>query len=202
MTFRIEISQADLTLIFKESNLSVLERQVVSQKANSFQLVKCPLHKTNHSLNNCRAFRQKSIDERKKWLREKGYCFKCCDSVEHRSKDCIAVTKCSACQSTRHPSILHIDNHFPSASPPFLPLQTDLHAASPLQFQGGERPISGEPVVSRCTQICGDMFEGKPCAKLILVKVYYKEEPQNFTKTYAMLDDQSNRTLAKSDFFH
>ena len=173
----------------RKQPISSRKTEVVSQKANSFQQVKCPLHKTNHSLNNCRAFRQKSIEERRKRLREKGYCFKCCDSVEHRSKDCIAVTKCSTCQSTRNPSDLHIDNpanvDFPSASPPSLPLQTNLHAASPLQFQGGERPISGEPVVSRCTQICGDMFDGKSCAKLILVKVYHKEEPQNFIKTYA-----------------
>ena len=165
------------------------------------------MHKTNHSLNNRRAFRQKPFDERKKWIKEKGYCFKCCDSVEHKSKDCKTEIKCSACQSTRHPSALHIDHkpvhlECPPVSSPPLPLQTNLQSASPLQFQGGERPISGEPVVSKCTQICGGTFEGKSCAKIVLVKVYHKDDPQHFIKTYAMLDDQSNRTLAKSDFFH
>ena len=180
---------------------------VVNQRENSLQQIKCPLHKTNHSLNNCRAFRQKPFDERKKWIKEKGYCFKCCDSVEHKSKDCKTEIKCSACQSTRHPSALHIDHkpvhlECPPVSSPPLPLQTNLQSASPLQFQGGERPMSGEPVVSKCTQICGDTFEGKSCAKIVLVKVYHKDDPQHFIKTYAMLDDQSNRTLAKSDFFH
>ena len=127
--------------------------------------------------------------------------------MEHKSKDCKTEIKCSACQSTRHPSALHIDHkpvhlECPPVSSPPLPLQTNLQSAPPLQFQGGERPISGEPVVSKCTQICGDTFEGKSCAKIVLVKVYHKDDPQHFIKTYAMLDDQSNRTLAKSDFFH
>ena len=36
----------------------------------------------------------------------------------------------------------------------------------------------------------------------VFVKVYHKDDPQHFIKTYAMLDDHRNSTLAKSDFFH
>ena len=192
--------------IRKKEHVISRKTEVMNQTANSHQQNKCPLHKTNHSLNNCRAFRQKSFEERKKWLKEKGYCFKCCDSVEHKSKDCKTEIKCSACQSSRHPSALHIDKSVhvecPPVSPPSFPLQTDLHSASPLQFQGGERPISGEQAVSKCTEICGDTFGGKSCSKIVLVKVYHRDDPQRFIKTYAILDDQSNKTLARSDLFH
>ena len=206
-SLRYETSNSDFASRSDSHNkehISSRKTEVVNQKAFTFQQNKCPLHRTNHSLNNCRAFRQKSIDERKKWLKEKGYCFRCCDSVEHKSKDCKAEIKCSSCQSTRHSSALHIDRPIEGlpVSHPSLPLQTNLQSGSPLQSQGGEKPISREQVVSKCTQICGDTFEGKSCAKIVLVKVYHKDNPRHFIKTYAMLDDQSNRTLARTDFFN
>ena len=57
------------------------------------------------------------------------------------------------------------------------------------------------PIGSKCTQVCGGSFGGKSCAKTILVKVYPKGQPQKAIKTYALLDDQSNASLARSDFF-
>ena len=190
----------------KKEHIISRKTEVSNQKVNSVQQNKCPLHKTNHSLNNCRAFRQKPFEERKKWLKEKGYCFKCCDSTEHKSKDCKMEIKCSICDSTRHSPAMHIDKiqvESPRVSLPSLPLQGEQHQLAPsLQSQGGERPISAEQVSSKCTQICGDNFQGKSCAKTILVKVYPKNDPHHFIRTYALLDDQSNRTLARSDFFN
>ncbi|MCG8046576.1 MAG: hypothetical protein N0E48_13205 [Candidatus Thiodiazotropha endolucinida] len=52
-----------------------------------------------------------------------------------------------------------------------------------------------------CTQICGNTFSGKSCAKTVLVNVYAKGQQENAVKMYAILDDQSNRTLARSDLF-
>ena len=71
-------------------------------------------------------------------------------------------------------------------------------------LQDGERQISSTEVASKCTQVCGeskDKFQGKSCAKYVLVNVYAKGKSEKAVKMYAILDDQSNRTLAKSEFF-
>jgi hypothetical protein len=60
------------------------------------------------------------------------------------------------------------------------------------------------PVASKCTQICGETmqtFHGKSCAKTVLVKIYPKGKPEQSVKTYAILDDQSNVSLARSELF-
>ena len=44
-------------------------------------------------------------------------------------------------------------------------------------------------------------LSAKSCSKICLVKVYPKENPERAIKMYAMLDDQSNRSLATSEFF-
>ena len=42
---------------------------------------------------------------------------------------------------------------------------------------------------------------GKSCAKLVLVKVFQSSRPENAFKTYAILGEQSNRSLAKPELF-
>lgn len=60
-----------------------------------------------------------------------------------------------------------------------------------------------EPVASPlCTEVCGDCARSKSCSKICLVKVYPKECPQQAIEMYAMLDDQSNKSLARSEFFN
>ena len=39
------------------------------------------------------------------------------------------------------------------------------------------------------------------CTKTILVKVYKTDHPNVAKTVYAIIDDQSNRSLAKSEFF-
>lgn len=56
-------------------------------------------------------------------------------------------------------------------------------------------------VTSKCTQICGGEFGGKSCAKNILVRVYPEGHPEKARRMYAILDDQSNRSLARTAFF-
>ncbi|KAE8628499.1 hypothetical protein XENTR_v10000047 [Xenopus tropicalis] len=48
----------------------------------------CPLHQRPHPLLKCRAFRGKSIDDRKAFLKENHICYKCCSSTSHLAKDC------------------------------------------------------------------------------------------------------------------
>ena len=69
---------------------------------------------------------------------------------------------------------------------------------------GGE-PRSKEAqalsVSSKCSQICKEQFNGKSCAKTLLVKVYKTDHPNVAKTVYAIIGDQSNRPLAKSEFF-
>lgn len=67
----------------------------------------CPLHRSKHKLNDCLAFRQKPMDERKKFLYSNGICFKCCGPVKHHAKNCKTVVKCNLCNMSTHPTALH-----------------------------------------------------------------------------------------------
>ena len=49
---------------------------------------RCPLHKTGHSLNKCKGFKSKSLEERKQFLKEKKLCFRCCMSEKHMARAC------------------------------------------------------------------------------------------------------------------
>ena len=181
---------------------------------------KCPIHKTNHSLNECRAFQFKSLDERKKWLKDHNFCFKCCNSTDHKSKDCSSTIKCTFCGSTRHSTALHIDLTkvpLPVSQSTNQGRDTGAQAPSSLPQHGGEGASVSFPSVplqdgertrgqnqrvnSKCTQICNGSFSGKSCAKTVLINVYPKGQRKKAVRMYAILDDQSNRTLARSDFF-
>ena len=43
-------------------------------------LTRCPIHKAGHSLNECRSFKSKSLEEGKQYLKEKQISIKCCMS--------------------------------------------------------------------------------------------------------------------------
>ena len=70
--------------------------------------VRCPIHKANHSLNDCRTFQRMLIHDRKKFLKDKGICFRCCISSDHVAKDCEITLKCSHCDSRKHATAMHI----------------------------------------------------------------------------------------------
>lgn len=68
--------------------------------------------------------------------------------------------------------------------------------------QGGESEgdISSD-VTSKCTEICGKAHRPRSCLKICLVDVYPSNCPEKAKRMYVVLDDQSNRSLARSDFF-
>ncbi|XP_056016957.1 uncharacterized protein LOC130053618 [Ostrea edulis] len=181
----------------KRDTLRRIPERVSTKKTDCVQMDdvsvrKCPLHGTHHSLNKCRTFRQKSLDERRKFLKEKNICFKCCDSHSHKRRDCTAQVKCEDCDSTNHPSALHV-----------FVRNTRNH--------GGEMRTDGRrndgdtqhnSVGSMCTQICGGQFNGKSCSKTLLVKVFPKEDPRQAITMYVVIDDQSNRSLVSPIYFY
>ena len=64
-------------------------------------------------------------------------------------------------------------------------------------------PQNNQPpeVTSRCTEVCGDGLPARSCAKICLVQVFRQGQRERSVKMYAILDDQSNRSLARAEFF-
>ncbi len=54
----------------------------------------------------------------------------------------------------------------------------------------------------RCTEVCGHGRSSRSCSKICLAKVYPESCPEEAIKLYVVLDDQSNRSLARSEFFN
>ncbi|CAE1279280.1 unnamed protein product [Acanthosepion pharaonis] len=53
----------------------------------------------------------------------------------------------------------------------------------------------------KCTQVCGGDLSEKSCSKICLVNVYPADQPDKTVRMYAIIDEQSNRSLVRSDFF-
>ena len=151
----------------------------------------CPLHRKPHPLRKCRSFRSKPLDERKAYLKEKNICFKCCASSKHQAKNCPTKVTCKECQSERHNTALH-------PGPP-----SDIKPPPEGEQHGGE-PEPSPPQVSAttlCTEVCGEQRSPRSCAKICLAKVYPAGQREKAIKLYAVMDEQSNQSLARSDFF-
>lgn len=76
-----------------------------------------------------------------------------------------------------------------------LPASTDW---TPTLVHGGEEAPKEQHVTtinSKCTEI-GKHFKGKPCARIVPVTVTYQGKAISL---YAMLDDQSNKTLSSKE---
>nr|XP_022312019.1 uncharacterized protein LOC111117241 [Crassostrea virginica] len=165
----------------------------------------CPLHESaKHSLNECRSFRRKPIEERKSIISRNGICFRCCLD-KHLARDCKEQVVCGICNKKGHPDALHIEKR---------PDQGNQRNA-PTKPYGGERQNAGNAtqpnpsnadletqVSTNCTQICGKGVSGKSCAKTILVNVFPENHPERSKRIYVVVDDQSNRSLVKTQFFN
>ncbi|XP_062610035.1 uncharacterized protein LOC134271839 [Saccostrea cucullata] len=145
---------------------------------------RCPIHKAEHSLLNCRQFLSRTPEDQRKFLKEKHICFKCCESTSHGSRDCKVKVKCEKCGSTSHRTLMHFDR---------LKKMYD-NPVEPTVEHGGESQ-SSENVSSKCTVLCDKPSIGRSCGKIVLVNVCLQDQPSKVEKVYAILDDQSNRTL-------
>ncbi|PIK48185.1 hypothetical protein BSL78_14928 [Apostichopus japonicus] len=147
----------------------------------------CPIHKKPHPLLKCRAFLSMPLEERKACLMENRLCFRCMATSDHVARNCKVSVKCAECGSVRHNTALHVDQAF------FRDTQVTKGD------NGGEQNSSS--VTSKCTEICGDNLGGRSCSKVCQVKVYTQRKEHEAIKVYAVLDEQSNRSLAKPQLF-
>ncbi|XP_077119086.1 uncharacterized protein LOC143775127 [Ranitomeya variabilis] len=150
----------------------------------------CPLHKKPHPLLKCRAFREKSLEDRKSFLKENKICFRCCATTSHFAKNCESSVKCTECSSVEHNTALH------PGPPSGVSSQVEESAEKQMDTDM-DTPV----VTSRCTEICKELVAGRSCSKICLVRVFPASQRDKAIKVYAILDDQSNRSLAKSFLF-
>ncbi|XP_056443333.1 uncharacterized protein LOC130380174 [Gadus chalcogrammus] len=150
----------------------------------------CPIHRKPHPLRKCKVFRHKPIEERKAYLKDNRICFKCCGSTQHMAEDCKASIKCDECNSKRHITALH-------PGPP-----TSSERAHTEKEESGEPDEDAPTVTSKCTEICGNADSPRSCAKICLIKAYPAGRRDQAVKMYAVLDEQSNKSLAKTEFFN
>ncbi len=154
----------------------------------------CPLHNKLHALRKCRTFRSKPVEERRTYLKEKNICFRCCGSTKHKAKDGDKEIVCRECGSKTHTSALH---------PGPTPWVSEVPAEQGKEEETHKTPPRTLPAVtSKCTEVCGENTNAKSCYKICLVKVYPGDHPGKVIQTYAVLDDQSKRSLAHPEFFN
>lgn len=126
----------------------------------------CVIHKgpgVKHSVSDCRVFKLKPIEERRKILREHGFCFRCCSGTL-RKAGCKEDIKCKNCGSGYHTTLLHVDT---------FPASTD---RTPTPVHGGEEAPKERHVTtinSKCTEV-GRYFKGKSCARIVPATVSYQ----------------------------
>ncbi|XP_035531776.1 uncharacterized protein LOC118338605 [Morone saxatilis] len=174
------------------TNKSITVHKTDISTINNDPSKNCPLHDKPHPLKKCRTFRNKSIDDRKAFLKQKGICFKCCSSTSHVAKDCRSSVKCFECESTYHDAAMH-----PGPQP------QPIKAPPPPRENGGEGEDGPNvtDVRTSCTEVCGSSQWGRSCSKICLAMVYPKDSKHEAIKAYVILDDQSNRSLARPEFF-
>ncbi|XP_052770823.1 uncharacterized protein LOC128210513 [Mya arenaria] len=145
----------------------------VSQKTfESTANVRCPIHHAGHSLLDCNAFKQKTMEARRAFLKEKGICYRCLMSNEHMAMKCTMSIKCDKC-GKGHQTMMHRE----------------------ITAQIGTEKTGGVNVTSKCTNLCGLGYKGRSCGKIVLVNVFNRDQPEKSEVVYAILDDQSNRSL-------
>ena len=147
----------------------------------------CPIHKKPHPLRRCRGFRAKSIEEHNTFLKENNICFRCCSSNKHLAKHCKMSVQCFECNSDAHVTALHPE------PPPW--------TVKPPSVEHGGEEEENVTINNKCTDVCGNSLSSRSCSKICLIEVYHKSEPDKAVKLYAIFDNESNRSLAKSEFF-
>lgn len=64
---------------------------------------------SKHQLHRCPEFKEKALEERRKYVKERKLCYGCLKSG-HNAKDCHNRHSCNTCKA-RHPTLLDDDNY-------------------------------------------------------------------------------------------
>ena len=137
----------------------------------------CTFHeRKGHELSECKAFGEKTLEEKTEWIKKSGLCFRCLVG-KHRASQCQAKIRCTKCNSDRHLSLLHKEREEKE------------------QTQVGKTKEDGEELRQKCTSVCQGRTGGVSCSKIVLVDAFKKEQPNKPVRVYALMDDQSNASM-------
>ena len=124
-----------------------------------------------HEITECKAFSAKPVKERTNWILQAGLCFFCLNS-SHVARDCQQKVKCTVCGDGRHNALFHVDKRDP-------PPDKDVNA--------------------KCSAACSTSKGGVSCGKIVPVDVFPAWSPELAWRVYAILDEQSNSSLNRSE---
>ena len=146
----------------------------------------------NHSLEKCFKFESKSLDDKQKFIKQKGICFGCL-SQGHMSKQCRKRLKCSKCDKL-HPTILHAEVS-PMKSP-----STDVSSQSQQTARVCDKQTKPEHKAST-NQVSLYTSDSSVSKSTMVVPVYVKHShnPDQELLTYALLDTQSDTSFVTDD---
>ncbi|XP_071956865.1 uncharacterized protein [Antedon mediterranea] len=177
----------------------------------------CPLHNGQHPLVDCRNFLAKTYAAKKSFLKENQVCFRCLSSTSHMARNCDRNVRCGECGSDRHPTVFHGDRLQKANGGEQVKAEQKANGGEQVKMEqkakgekanGGEQGTESQKTKERdkvvsttCTDVCGGIGLSRSCAKICLAKIHLEDHPNTFIKTYIILDDQSNRSLAKSEVF-
>lgn len=170
----------------KSTRVSVAKTAMSSVNSTENGPALCIIHKTNHTLDECRAFRHKSPEDRKTLLKQNGICFRCC-VAKHLRKNCQAKIQCTKCNETTYSTVMHMFrvDTVKTTRPAFGGDGVVAHSGEQSQ------PSSSREVSSNCTEIC-KCGPAKSCAKIVLSRSSHVNNLNKQLKVYAIIYDQRN----------
>ena len=158
------------------SNRKDLQNKSSTEKVNHQKCAFC--ESDNHYLPKCSSFTKRSLDERRKFIRDQRRCYGCL-RVGHDSHDCKQKHTCQTCKS-KHPTCLHDDN---------FQMKRDNETAS--QENTNTTPKANATAATLNTSSKDD----STTSTVLPVWVSTKHNPEQEKLVYALLDTQSNTTF-------
>ena len=149
-------------------------------------LKSCVLCLQPHSIDDCSAFKNMTLQDRQASIKKHRLCWGCLKKG-HMKRNCTRKKRCENCGGC-HPTLLHVYGGVGRH-----PLQTDGQAKSALPG-----PTASQPGVTSVTSMSassrGQSVEQRPCSHSMIVPVfvYKKSKPDERMLTYALLDPQSD----------
>ena len=158
------------------SGKSAKSRVIMSTGASEGK--SCLMCQKDHWLDHCPVFKNKDMQDRKAFVKEKRLCFGCL-RPGHVSKSCKHRLKCDTC-SKRHPTCLHGD-----IKPSKMPTKSE---------ENDQGVVSSSTAHSGVSHL-NDTGNTSKSSMIVPVWVSHCDSPDREMLTYALLDTQSDTTF-------
>ncbi|XP_028314916.1 uncharacterized protein LOC114470784 [Gouania willdenowi] len=138
-----------------------------------------------HQLSKCHSFSEKSLDEKRTFVRDNKLCYGCL-KVGHNAKDCRHRHTCDKCKG-RHPTCLHNENYKTNERP-----QCPANATTTTEI--GTTAATALNVTK--------VGQSGSTSMIVPVWVSTTQNPSKEKLVYALLDTQSDNSFVSEDIIH